>query len=73
MPSPKPLLQVTRELLAARLAEGSTLRQIVEESNGAVEYQWLRKFADESVADPGVNRVQGLHDSLIKPRKSKAA
>jgi hypothetical protein len=58
------LIQQTQALLKKRLANELSLRQIAEMSDGAVEYEWLVKFAGNKVKDPGVNRVQSLHDFL---------
>jgi hypothetical protein len=70
------LFQQTQALLKKHLAAGSSLRQLAERSNGSVEYEWLVKFAGNHVKDPGVNRVQALHDflaSLPIPRIKSAA
>jgi hypothetical protein len=67
------LLENTQELLKARLASGDSLRKIAEESGGTVDRDWLTKFAAGKVADPGVNRVQRLHDCLKNTRSRSAA
>jgi hypothetical protein len=67
------LLNVTKTLLEKRIEAGTSLRQIARESDGTVEYEWLAKFSQGKVDDPGVNRVQALHDCLAKKQKSAAA
>lgn len=64
------LLTRTQVLLQRRMNGEESLRQIAAMSGGAVDYEWLVKFASGKVKDPGVNRVQALHDFLAK---SKAA
>jgi hypothetical protein len=66
------LLADTQKLLDKRVAAGESLRQIARESSGIVEYEWLRKFANGDVKDPGVTRVESLHDFLAKPAKKSA-
>lgn len=67
------LLERTQAMLRKR-RQTHSLRQIAEESGGTVDEYWLTKFAAGKVPDPSVNRVQALHDSLLKPRnKPKAA
>jgi hypothetical protein len=57
------LLERTQELLTERRQVWS-LTRIAQESRGAVDREWLIKFARGAVEDPGVNRVQRLHDFL---------
>jgi hypothetical protein len=66
------LLEITQRLLSDVLAAEVNLRQIAAESNGTVSHEWLKKFAAGKIEDPGVNRIQSLHDTL-KSIKSKAA
>jgi hypothetical protein len=67
------LLRTTQKLLERAVADDTSLRQLAEASEGSVEYEWLVKFAQGSVKDPGVNRVQALHDFLLTFTKRKAA
>ena len=63
-PMALPLLEATRSMLAALTGSGTSLRQIALESEGEVEYDWLKRFANGEIKDPSVNRVQALHDHL---------
>jgi len=47
-----------------RVKQERSLRQIALESEGRVEYDWLKRFANGSIPDPSVNRIQALHDAL---------
>lgn len=58
------LLDKTRELVRNR--EGLTLRQIAEGAD--VDFEWLSKFARGEINDPGVRKVQAVHDFLSEPR-----
>lgn len=58
------LLETTHELLEQRLAAGLTLVAIARESNGRVPYEWLKKFAQGRIENPGVNTVEDLHHTL---------
>lgn len=69
--SPMALLETTRSLLADITNSGTSLRQIALEFEGEVEYDWLKRFATGEIKDPSVNRVQALHDCLL--RKSQTA
>lgn len=55
-----PLLTKTRELLAAT---EKPLYVIATESQ--LGYEWLRKFKADQIPEPGVNKVQRLHDYLV--------
>jgi transposase len=63
----------TLALLKKHTAQGLSLRQIAAKSGGKVDYDWLRKFAAEAATDPGVNRVEGLHDFLLTLPLTRAA
>jgi hypothetical protein len=63
------LLERTRNLLADEAAKRS-LRKIAAESGGRVEYDWLKRFAKGEINDPSVNRIQELHDDLLRQRAS---
>ena len=67
------LLEKTRGLLKEAKESGLSLRQIALESEGSVEYDWLKRFATEEIKDPSVNRVQALHDHLAARSSSAAA
>lgn len=56
------LLTETLELFAKRPANVS-LRAISEASG--VNFHWLGKFAQGKFDDPGVKKIQKLHDYLI--------
>lgn len=55
------LLETTKALLAAR-PRTLSLPMIAEASG--VEREWLAKFSKGAIADPGVRKVQKLHDYL---------
>jgi len=40
--------------------------------NAGVGYEWLAKFAQGRIPDPGVSRVQRLHDYLTRQQESAA-
>ena len=54
------LLTRTRELLKNRT---KSLRAISEESG--INYHWLGKFQQGAFDDPGVKKVEQLHDFLV--------
>jgi hypothetical protein len=58
------LLTSTRDRLGAALARGLSLAAIARGAGSPVEYDWLKRFAGDSIPDPSVNRVQALHDYL---------
>lgn len=64
--APMALLPRTLELLNEARAAGLSLRQIALQSEGAVDVEWLKKFARGRWSDPGVVRVQKLHDALVR-------
>lgn len=63
------LLDSTRKLLTEHQSRGGSLREIAGSSGGAVEREWLYRFARGEIENPGVKHVQALHDYLAKPRK----
>lgn len=63
------LLERTQSLLQEALAAGFNARQIAEGSDGAVNYEWLKKFVAEKIDDPGVSRIQSLHDRLADMKR----
>ena len=38
-----------------------------------LDYNWLQKFAQRKIADPGVNKVERLHAYLSEKHKPKTA
>lgn len=64
------LLERTRQLLNQTKDAGLKLRQIADDSNGAVPYDWLKRFAIGDIENPGVKYLQALHDHL-KTHKPK--
>jgi len=59
------LLESTLKLFHAAREKKISLRAIAPEG-GPVEYEWLRKWAQGDVEHPSVNRIQALHDRLVK-------
>lgn len=55
------LLTKTRSLLDK---SSDSLNKIAQKSE--ISYEWLKKFKTEDWRDPGVKRVQKLHDYLVK-------
>lgn len=53
------LLSTTKTLLAQ-----SPETQRIIAANSGVGYQWLAKFSQGRISDPGVSKVQQLHDYL---------
>jgi hypothetical protein len=66
------LIESTKKLLKERTDQGTTLRQIVVESDGLIKRDWLYKFAQGDIENPGVNTIQSLHDYLknLKPKSN---
>lgn len=64
MPEPT-ILDTTRGLLAQALKDGLRVKDISRMSRGHLEYEWIRKFARGEITDPGVQRLQMLHDLLV--------
>lgn len=60
------LLERTQLLLSQRLDSGMNLREIAAASGGQVNHEWLKKFAAGKIDDPGVSKIQSLHDALEK-------
>jgi hypothetical protein len=58
-PPNRPLLEKTVELL---LNCDMPLVEIATKSN--LGYEWLKKLKAGAIPDPGVNRIQALHDFL---------
>jgi hypothetical protein len=58
------LLESTQQLLEKHTAKGVSLRSIAERSNGRINYEWLKKFAQGVIDNPGVNTVEDLHKTL---------
>lgn len=58
------LLDKTRAMLAQALADGLRVKDLHRLSRGNLEYEWIRKFHRGEIPDPGVQRLQMLHDLL---------
>jgi len=58
------LLESTQILLEKRINSGHSLRAIAESSAGRVNYEWLKKFAQGKIENPGVTTVEDLHRTL---------
>lgn len=58
------LLESTQSLLERSTRAGHSLRQIAEQSDGRVNYEWLKKFAQGGIENPGVNTIEALHTTL---------
>ena len=55
----KTLLEATKMRLAAQKLP---LREVA--AGSGVGYEWLAKFSQGRIGDPGVRKVQALHDFL---------
>jgi transcriptional regulator with XRE-family HTH domain len=61
----KDLLTDTRQMLAQVYGRGRSVLTAQEIATGAgVSRKWVEKLAQGAVTDPGVTRVQKLHDFL---------
>lgn len=58
----KTLLESTYEQLKAR-DRALTLRRIAE--GAGVDYEWLAKFSQNRINDPGVQKVEAVHKFLL--------
>lgn len=67
---PMSLLEQTQTMLGNFVSSGVSLRQLARESDGEVEYDWLKRFAAGDIGDPSVNRIQRLHDALKRLKQS---
>ena len=56
----EPILDTTRRLLAARK---QSLPKIA--ASTGLDFEWLSKMSQGRINDPGVQKVQKLHDYLI--------
>jgi predicted permease len=63
-----PLLTKTLDLL--RKCD-LPLSEVATKSNLGLE--WLKKLKYGAIPDPSVNKIQQLHDFLVKPRKVSTA
>jgi transcriptional regulator with XRE-family HTH domain len=69
MAKAKSLLQITYDLLDS---SDLTYRQIAE--GAGVDVQWFAKFKQRRIPEPGVSKVQRIHDFLsTKVSKSVAS
>jgi hypothetical protein len=59
------LLESTQKLLD-QVSANFTIREIADLSGGKVKFEWLRKFAEKEIADPGVTKIESLHEHLKK-------
>lgn len=57
---PETLLSRTQRLLEE---SGLTYRQIA--AGAVVDMEWLAKFKQNRIGEPGVNKVQRVHDFLV--------
>jgi transcriptional regulator with XRE-family HTH domain len=60
MQRPKSLLKVTYKLFKK---SGLSYRQIA--AGACVDVNWVAKFAQGKIDDPGVKKIQKVHDFLI--------
>jgi hypothetical protein len=60
------LLECTQERLEKVVAAGTSLRAIADGSEGRVNYEWLKKFAQGKIDNPGVNTIEDLNERLIE-------
>lgn len=76
----EPLLERTERLLKASTERAwaqnrerpvTLFRRIAAEARG-VPFEWLRSFAAGKSADPGVRKVQALHDWLVAEQRELA-
>jgi hypothetical protein len=62
------------ELVSDATGKGMTLRELAE--GAGVDFEWLSKFSRGEITDPGVSKVQRVHDFLVPlipmPRKRAA-
>lgn len=58
------LLESTQRLLDKAVAKGHTLRTIADSSDGRINYEWLKKFAQGKIDNPGVTTTEDLHETL---------
>jgi hypothetical protein len=58
------LLESTQILLQKQINAGFSLKAIAESSGGNVPYEWLKKFAQGKIDNPGVTTVEDLHRTL---------
>lgn len=65
--STESLLSRTKKLLAQR--DGLSLRQIAE--GAGVGHQWVRGLVYGAIKDPGVSRLEKLHNFLADYQASK--
>ena len=58
------LLESTQQLLDKATAKGVSLRAIAEKSDGRINYEWLKKFCQGKIDNPGVTTIEDLHKTL---------
>jgi hypothetical protein len=59
------LLESTQQLLDKSIRRHS-LRAIADGSDGRINYEWLKKFAQGKIDNPGVNTIEDLHERLLE-------
>jgi hypothetical protein len=57
------LLETTQRLLS-KATRTYSLRAIADRSGGAINYEWLKKFAAGKIDNPGVTTIEDLHKTL---------
>ena len=63
-----PLFEKTLDLL--RKCD-MPLPELAQKSN--LGYEWLKKLRNDEIPDPGVNRIQRLHDFLVNRENKQPA
>jgi hypothetical protein len=67
------LLRTTKKLLSRQKKERGSLANVLRALPGNVDRNWFYKFASGEIVDPGVTKVQALHDCLEKLVASDSA
>ena len=62
------LLDTTKRLMGER---SISLKALADEAE--VDYEWLSKFSQGRINDPGVRKVQAVHDALVAVSSNAAA
>jgi hypothetical protein len=60
------LLENTQTLLSRAMDRGLKVPDICNASDGAIDRDWLYRFARGDIPNPGVKNIQSLHDCLKK-------
>lgn len=68
-------MAMTQNLLERtyQLLDSSELTYSEIADGAGVDINWLAKFKQRAIGEPGISKVQGVHDFLseLSPRKSK--